>query len=235
MDEGNPTETYGARALILIATIEEIATSRIDAALRAREAKAQTKHIQRMKITHVDHLIRLAKARGGEVDIVTLYDHLARQLRTAYHATAVRAWIDDTIAAGSSPGSLRDAIVDTALERGYNARDAVAIARVAMLPQDRRASELLTAAKGTDVAGERSAQRRRKKLLAQREAQLRGISVQLASARARRGMYGAMDAKHVPNAIRSLECERIACWYLIDQLGGVPIAARSRISRGRGA
>lgn len=234
--EPDPTETNGVRALALIDTIVAVARGRSEAAKRARAAKAHAELVHRTRSKHADHLIHVANVLGAEIEISTLYDDRAVELGTAHHAAAVRAWIDGCIAAGSEPDALRDAIVDTALERGYGARDAAAIAIVAMLPADQRADKLLTvSARSKYIAGERSVQRRRKELLARREAELRRIDAQLADARAGRGMYRRLDTRHVTDAIRGMEGERVMCWHLIDQLGGVSIARRSRISRVRRA
>lgn len=230
--EQDPTETYGDRALALIDTIVAVASRRVSAAESARAATARTRVIRKTRKKHTKDLIRVANVLGVEIGIGTLYDERARELCTAHHAAAVRAWIDSAIADGIRPEALRDAIVDTALERGYSARDAAAIAIVAMLPADRRAGRLPVVSAGSkDVAGERSAQRRRKKLLAQREADLRGIEARLAEARAGRGMYKQLDTGQVADAIRALECERVTRWHLIGQLGGIKVARRPRISR----
>lgn len=233
--DSDPTETYGDRALALIDTIVAIASRRIEAAKRSRAAKVRTELLRRTRTEHIDHLINVANVLGAEIGIGTLYDDRARELGTAHHAAAVRAWIDDTIAAGSAPNALRDAIVDTALERGYNPREAAAIASVSMLPGNRRGSALPTALYGKHVPGERSAQRRQKKLLARHKDELRNINARLTEARAGRGMYGKLETGHLRDAIRGLEGERVMCWHLINQLGGVSIARRSRISRSRRA
>lgn len=226
------TETFGDRALAFVNTIVAVASRRVEAAENARAATVRAEVIRKTRKQHTDDLVRIANVLGVEIGIGTLYDDSARELCTAHYAAAARASIDGSMADGAMPGALRDAIVDTALERGYSARDAAAIAIVAMLPADLRPDRLRIVSAGSkDVAGERSAQRRRKKLLAQREADLCEIEVRLAEARAGRGMYGQLDIDRVTDTIRALECERATRWHLIGQLGGMKAAQRRQGSR----